>query len=176
MKNLMFLLLFLLITSCSNNHNSENNSKSMSREERLTNATKGPQITEDSLFLMRIIDGSFFTQRISEEKDYVLVVRYCLAHTDEQYDETFSEGLGLMLRKYPEKIVGLQKAMEQLSPKQQETANYNMIFYLASSWLMDQYEDADSIDLKTFYNAYPFLEKNSEIDKILEEQAENYIH
>lgn len=81
-----------------------------------------------------------------------------------------------MLRKYPEKIVGLQKAMEQLSPKQQETANYNMIFYLASSWLMDQYEDADSIDLKTFYNAYPFLEKNSEIDKILEEQAENYNH
>lgn len=84
MKNLMFLLLFLSITSCSNNQNSENYSKSMNQEERLTNATKGLKITEDSLFLMRIIDGSFFTQRISEEKDYVLVVRYCLAHTDEQ--------------------------------------------------------------------------------------------
>lgn len=50
---------------------------------------KGKKETNtDSLFLSRIIDGDFFAQEHSEEQDYILVIRHCLSHTDETYDET----------------------------------------------------------------------------------------
>ena len=48
---------------------------------------------DDSLFLKRIIDGSFFEAKKSEEQDYILAIRHCLSHTDEQYDEAFADGL-----------------------------------------------------------------------------------
>ena len=57
----------------------------------------------DSLFLKRIIDGDFFEQEYSESQDYILVVKHCLSHTDESYDESFSDGLSRMLQKYPKK-------------------------------------------------------------------------
>ena len=54
---------------------------------------KGKKETNaDSLFLSRIINGDFFAQEHSEEQDYILVIRHCLSHTDETYDETLSEG------------------------------------------------------------------------------------
>ena len=50
---------------------------------------KGKKETNaDSLFFSRIIDGDFFAQEHSEEQDYILVIRHCLSHTDETYDET----------------------------------------------------------------------------------------
>lgn len=85
---------------------------------------KGKKETNtDSLFLSRIIDGDFFAQEHSEEQDYNLVIRHCWSHTDESYDETLSEGLSRMLRKYPKKIEGLRKALKRLPPKQREKAN-----------------------------------------------------
>ena len=85
---------------------------------------KGKKETNaDSLFVSRIIDGDFFDQEHSEEQDYNLVIRHCWSHTDESYDETLSEGLSRMLRKYPKKIEGLRKALKRLPPKQREKAN-----------------------------------------------------
>lgn len=124
----------------------------------------------DSLFLKRIIDGDFFDQEHSEEQDYVLVIKHCLSHTDESYDETFSDGLSRMLQKYPPKIEGLRKALKRLPPKQRDKANYNMIVFIVSAWVMEQ--GADSIDPKMFYHTFPFLEQSSMIDKILMEQVQ----
>ena len=124
----------------------------------------------DSLFLKRIIDGDFFDQEHSEEQDYVLVIKHCLSHTDESYDETFSDGLSRMLQKYPPKIEGLRKALKRLPPKQRDKANYNMIVFIVSAWVMEQ--GADSIDPKMFYHTFPFLEQSSMIDKILMEQIQ----
>lgn len=124
----------------------------------------------DSLFLQRIIDGDFFEQEHSESQDYILVVKHCLSHTDESYDETFSDGLSRMLQKYPQKIEGLWKALKRLSPKQRENAYHNMIVYIVSAWMMEQ--SSDSIDPKMFYHTFPFLEQSSMIDKILMEQMQ----
>lgn len=133
---------------------------------------KGKKETNiDSLFLSRIIDGDFFAQEHSEEQDYILVIRHCLSHTDETYDETLSEGLSRMLRKYPQKIEGLRKALKRLSPRQKEKANYEMMVLIVSAWMMEQ--DSDSIDPKDFYHTYPFFKKCSMIDKILMEQCNN---
>lgn len=128
--------------------------------------------TEDSLFLKRIIGGDFFEQEHSEEQDYALVVRHCLYHTDEQYDEAFSEGLGLMLRKYPDKINGITKALERLSERNKKTAWHKMIDYIVSSWIMGC--QSDTIDLKMFWHAYPFLTRNPETDSLLAAQIKNY--
>lgn len=124
----------------------------------------------DSLFLKRIIDGDFFDQEHSEEQDYALVIKHCLSHIDESYDETFSDGLSRMLQKYPKKIEGLRKAMAQLPRRQRETAYHNMIVYIVSAWMMEQ--SSDSIDPKMFYHTFPFLEQSSMIDKILMEQVQ----
>jgi len=78
------------------------------------------------------------------------VIRHCLSHTDETYDETLSEGLSRMLRKYPQKIEGLRKALKRLSPRQKEKANYEMMVLIVSAWMMEQ--DSDSIDPKDFYH------------------------
>lgn len=116
---------------------------------------KGKKETNtDSLFLSRIIDGDFFAQEHSEEQDYILVIRHCLSHTDETYDETLSEGLSRMLRKYPQKIEGLRKALKRLSPRQKEKANYewdrliwilydkNYIMQEAWEWHVEDYKMA----------------------------------
>ena len=130
---------------------------------------KGKKETNaDSLFFSRIIDGDFFDQEHSEEQDYNLVIRHCWSHTDESYDETLSEGLSRMLRKYPKKIEGLRKALKRLPPKQREKANYEMMVLIVSAWMMGQ--DSDSIEPKSFYHTYPFFKKTSMIDKILMEQ------
>lgn len=116
---------------------------------------KGKKKTNtDSLFLSRIIDGDFFAQEHSEELDYNLVIRHCLSHTDKTYDETLSEGLSRMLRKYPQKIEGLRKALKRLSPRQKEKANYEMMILIVSAWMMEQ--DSDSIDPKDFYHNINF--------------------
>lgn len=130
---------------------------------------KGKKETNaDSLFVSRIIDGDFFDQEHSEEQDYNLVIRHCLSHTDESYDETLSEGLCRMLQKYPQKIEGLRKALKRLPPKQRKMANYEMMVLIVSAWMMGQ--DSDSIEPKSFYHTYPFFKKTSMIDKILMEQ------
>lgn len=120
----------------------------------------------DSLFLTRIIDGGFFEQEYSEKQDYYLVIRHCVSHTNESYDEAFSDGLSRMLQRYPNKIVGLRKALKQLSPKQREEAYKKMIVYIASAWMMEQglYSIDDPM---IFYHTFPFLEKCPMIDKIL---------
>ncbi len=134
---------------------------------------KGKKETNaDSLFLSRIIDEDFFDQEHSEEQDYNLVIRHCLSHTDESYDETLSEGLCRMLQKYPQKIEGLRKALKRLPPKQREMANYEMMVLIVSAWMMGQ--DSDSIEPKSFYHMYPFFKKSSIIDKILMEQCNNF--
>ena len=155
MKYLCFIFCVLLVGACSSTRGSH----------------KGTLLCEqnaDSLFLCRIIDGDFFDQEYSEEQDYTLVIRHCLSHTDESYDETLSEGLNRMLRKYPQKIEGLRKALKRLPPKQREKANYEMMVFIVSAWIMEQ--DADSFDPKSFYHTYPFFKKSSMIDKILMEQ------
>ena len=130
---------------------------------------KGKKETNaDSLFVSRIIDGDFFDQEHSEEQDYNLVIRHCWSHTDESYDGTLSEGLSRMLRKYPQKIEGLRKALKRLPPKQREKANYEMMVLIVSAWMMEQ--DSDSIEPKSFYHTYPFFVKSSMIDRILMEQ------
>ena len=130
---------------------------------------KGKKETNtDSLFFSRIIDGDFFDQEHSEKQDYNLVIRHCWSHTDESYDGTLSEGLSRMLRKYPQKIEGLRKALKRLPPKQREKANYEMMVLIVSAWMMEQ--DPDSIEPKSFYHTYPFFKKTSMIDKILMEQ------
>ena len=128
--------------------------------------------TEDSLFLKRIIDGDFFEQEHSEKLDFDLVVRHCLSHTDEQYDEAFSDGLSHMLQKYPKKINGIQKAIGMLSLKDQKTAWYNMIVCIMSSWIMENLPD--SIDQNMFYHTYPFFKRSSEVDSVLVDQIRNY--
>ena len=130
---------------------------------------KGKKETNaDSLFVSRIIDGDFFDQEHSEKQDYNLVIRHCWSHTDESYDGTLSEGLSRMLRKYPQKIEGLRKALKRLPPKQREKANYEMMVLIVSAWMMEQ--DSDSIEPKSFYHTYPFFKKSSMIDRILMEQ------
>ena len=129
-------------------------------------------VSEDSLFLKRIIDGDFFELEHSEEQDYALVVEHCLHHTDEQYDEAFSDGLALMLRKYPDKIKGITKALGKLSKENQKAAWHNMFGYIASSWIMNNQSDTITPDM--FYRAYPFLTRSSETDSLLTVQMKNY--
>lgn len=114
----------------------------------------------------------FFEAKKSKKQDYILVIRHCLSHTDEQYDETFADGLNHMLKKFPSKIEDLKKAMETLSPAQRKIANANMITYIVSSWMMEQ--NPDSIEFSLFYQTFPFFKNDSEIDSILIEQGENY--
>lgn len=123
-----------------------------------------------NLFISKIIDGDFFEQEHSKAQDYNLVIRHCLSHTDESYDETFSDGLSRMLQKYPKKIEGLRKALELLPTKQRKKAYNNMIVYIVSAWIMEQ--DSDSINPNDFYHTYPFFEKCSMIDKLLMEQMQ----
>ena len=133
---------------------------------------KGKKETNaDSLFVSRIIDGDFFDQEHSEEQDYNLVIRHCLSHTDESYDETLSEGLCRMLQKYPQKIEGLRKALKRLPPKQREMANYEMMVLIVSAWMMGQ--DSDSIEPKSFYHTYPFFKKRV-LDAFADEKIVGY--
>ena len=155
MKYLYFIFCVLFVGACSNIKESHKDTILYDQD-------------TDSLFLSRIIDGDFFEQEQSEEQDYILVVRHCLSHTDESHDETFSEGLNRMLQKYPQKIEGLRKALKRLPPRQREKANYEMMVFIVSAWMMEQ--DSDSIDTKSFYHTYPFFKKCSMIDKILMEQ------
>lgn len=128
---------------------------------------------DDSLFVQRIIDGNFFVDEFSQELDYNLVVRHCLSHTDEQYDETFADGLSKMLVKYPEKIKGILKAISLLPAEQQNRTYHNLKIYIISAWIMGNY--TDSIDIDTFYKTYPFFKKDSATDEILKEQIKSII-
>ena len=173
----MILLCFLGVTSC--NNNSKN---TFTATQRKTNFDKDTVLkketskdisikSDDSLFVQRIIDGNFFQEKFSTEQDYALVVKHCFAHTDEQYDETFADGLSHMLVKYPDKIKGIQKAISLLPIEQQSKANHNMMIYIVSSWIMENY--TDSINLDMFYQSYPFFRKDPEIENILKEQFNN---
>lgn len=180
MRYLCFIFCVFLVGACSSRSNKNTLFCEQNKEVQDTllsvsqkvleedDVASGKEKNADSLFLSRIIDGDFFEQEHSEEQDYILAIRHCLFHTDESYDETFSEGLCRMLRKYPKKIEGLRKALERLPPKQRERANYEMMVLIVSAWMMEQ--DTDSIDPKSFYHIYPFFEKCSMIDKILMEQ------
>lgn len=76
-----------------------------------------------------------------------------------------------MLVKYPDKIKGIQKAISLLPIEQQSKANHNMMIYIVSSWIMENY--TDSINLDMFYQSYPFFRKDPEIENILKEQFNN---
>lgn len=176
---ILVLLYFITMSACINNH-AKKESPSTTRQsgkisriniDKKANASK-EDIVDDSLFLKRIIEGSFFEEEISERQDYVLAIRHCLSHKDEQYDEVFADGLNHMLRKFPQKIESLQKVTEMLSPTQRKIAYDNMITYIVSSWLMEQ--NLDSIDYGNFYQTFPFFKNNSVIDSILIEQSKNY--
>ncbi|KGF17321.1 hypothetical protein HMPREF1651_11095 [Prevotella bivia DNF00188] len=173
----MALLCFLGVTSCNNNskitytatqRESDFDKDTVLKKEASKDISTEP---DDSLFVQRIIDGNFFQEKISKEQDYVLVVKHCFAHTDEQYDETFADGLSQMLVKYPDKIKGIQKAISLLPMEQQSKANHNMMIYIVSSWIMENY--TDSIDFDMFYQSYPFFRKDPEIENILKEQFNN---
>ncbi len=177
----LVLLCFLAMTACFNNH-AKKDSPKVQRDRLEENIdqisidkkAKLPKesIIDDSLFLKRIIEGSFFESKMSERHDYVLVTRHCMSHKDEQYDEVFADGLNHMLRKFPQKIEGLHNAMEMLSPAQRKIAYDNMITYIVSSWVMEQ--NSDSLDIDIFYQAFPFFKNNSAVDSILIDQYENY--
>ena len=172
----MTLLIFGGVTGCiSNNSNSylisiqkKNIKDAIQKKETIK---KNKIEFGDSLFVKRIIDGNFFQEKFSTEQDYALVVKHCFSHTDEQYDETFADGLSQMLIKYPDKIKGIQKAISLLPAEQQNKANYNMMVYIVSSWIMENY--TDSIDFDMFYQSYPFFRKDPEIENILKEQFNN---
>ncbi len=173
----MALLCFLGVTSCNNNskiiytatqRESDFDKDTVLKKEASKDISTEP---DDSLFVQRIIDGNFFQEKISKEQDYVLVVKHCFAHTDEQYDETFADGLSHMLVKYPDKIKGIQKAISLLPIEQQSKANHNMMIYIVSSWIMENY--TDSINFDMFYQSYPFFRKDPEIENILKEQFNN---
>ncbi len=168
------LLALMVIFSIFHNHKNEAVPEETELENHsvAANVSEVEKVSEDSLFLKRIIDGDFFEQEHSEEQDFALVVRHCLYHTDEQYDEAFSEGLALMLRKYPDKINGIAKAVGKLSKENQKAAWYNMFDYIASSWIMDN--QSDTVDPDVFYQDYPFLTRNSETDSLLAAQIKNY--
>lgn len=169
---LMTLLIFEGVTGC-NSNNSNSHLISIQKKNVIQKKKKIKNKIEfgDSLFVQRIIDGFFFQEKISKEQDYALVVKHCFSHTDEQYDETFADGLSQMLIKYPEKIKGIQKAISSLPAEQQNKANYNMMVYIVSSWIMENY--TDTMDLNVFYQTYPFFKRSSKIDNILKEQFEN---
>jgi putative lipoprotein len=173
----MALLCFLGVTSCNNNskiiYTATQRESDFDKDTVLKKEASKDICTEpdDSLFVQRIIDGNFFQEKISKEQDYVLVVKHCFAHTDEQYDETFADGLSHMLVKYPNKIKGIQKAISLLPIEQQSKANHNMMIYIVSSWIMENY--TDSINLDMFYQSYPFFKKDPEIENILKEQFNN---
>lgn len=176
---ILVLLSVLTMVACSNGQSKKKSLSPMRQSEKKIDSidiAKKMKVSKedigDSLFLKRIIDGSFFEARKSEKQDYILAIRHCLSHTDEQYDEAFADGLNHMLQKYPKKIEGLQKALEMLSPAQRKIANENMITYIVSSWMMEQ--NPDSIEFSLFYQTFPFFKDNSEIDSILIEQGENY--
>lgn len=170
----MTLLIFEGVTGC-NSNNSNSNSHLISIQKKNViqkkKTIKNKIEFGDSLFVQRIIDGSFFQEKISKAQDYALVVKHCFSHTDEQYDETFADGLSQMLIKYPDKIKGIQKAISSLPAEQQNKANYNMMVYIVSSWIMENY--TDTMDLNVFYQTYPFFKRSSKIDNILKEQFEN---
>lgn len=170
------LLYSLGLTSC-NSQNSEHSGISTQRKkadvkEKISNNDIKHKI-DDSLFVQRIIDGNFFVDEFSQELDYNLVVRHCLSHTDEQYDETFADGLSKMLVKYPEKIKGILKAISLLPAGQQNRTYHNLKIYIISAWIMGNY--TDSIDIDTFYKTYPFFKKDSATDEILKEQIKSII-
>ena len=168
------LLALMVIFSIFHNRKNEAAPEEAELENHSVTAKVGEveTVSEDSLFLKRIIDGDFFEQEHSEKQDYALVAEYCLHHTDEQYDEAFSDGLALMLRKYPDKIKGITKAMGKLSKENQKAAWCNMFDYIASSWIMDN--QSDTVDPDMFYRAYPFLTRNPETDSLLAAQIKNY--
>lgn len=168
------LLALMVIFSIFHNHKNEAVPEERKLESRSVTGKEGKveKVSEDSLFLKRIIDGDFFEQEHSEERDFALVVRHCLHHTDEQYDEAFSEGLAIMLRKYPDKINGITKALGKLSKENQKAAWYNMFDYVASSWIIAN--QSDTIDSNMFYHAYPFFTRNPETDSLLSAQIKNY--
>lgn len=178
-KNLLILMTLLIIggvTGC--NSNTSNSHLISIQKKNIKDAIQKKETIKknkieygDSLFVKRIIDGNFFQEKFSTEQDYALVVKHCFSHTDEQYDETFADGLSQMLIKYPHKIKGIQKAISLLPAEQQNKANYNMMVYIVSSWIMENY--TDTMDLKMFYQAYPFFKRSSKIDNILKEQFEN---
>lgn len=175
---ILVLLSFLTKVACSNGQSrkkSLSTSKQCEKNIDSIDIAKNMKVSnediDDSLFLKIIIDGSFFEAKKSEEQDYILAIRHCLSHTDEQYDEAFADGLNHMLQKYPQKIEGLQKAMEMQSHTQCKTANENMITYIVSSWMMEQ--NPDSIEFGLFYQTFPFLKNNSTIDSVLIEQGKN---
>lgn len=170
------LLYSLGLTSC-NSQNSEHSGISTQRKkadvkEKISNNDIKHKI-DDSLFVQRIIDGNFFVDEFSQELDYNLVVRHCLSHTDEQYDETFADGLSKMLVKYPEKIKGILKVISLLPAEQQNRTYHNLKIYIISAWIMGNY--TDSIDIDTFYKTYPFFKKDSATDEILKEQIKSII-
>ncbi|WP_245543505.1 hypothetical protein [Hoylesella buccalis] len=173
---LMTLLIFGGVTGC--NSNTSNSHLISIQKKNIKDAIQKKETIKknkiefgDSLFVKRIIDGNFFQEKFSTEQDYALVVKHCFSHTDEQYDETFADGLSQMLIKYPHKIKGIQKAISLLPAEQQNKANYNMMVYIVSSWIMENY--TDTMNLKMFYQAYPFFKRSSKIDNILKEQFEN---
>lgn len=174
----MTLICFLGVTGCNINNSKiasistqreKNNGKDAILKKEASKDIK--QEPDDRLFVQRIIDGNFFQEKISKELDYAIAVKHCFAHTDEQYDETFADGLSRMLAKYPDKIKGIQKAISLLPVDQQSKANHNMLVYIVSSWVMENY--TDTTDLNIFYQTYPFFKRNVEIDSILKTQFEN---
>lgn len=165
MKTIFFIILLsFVLTACINNRTEERSSKpiqnvlGVANGKHRKNVDASKKSTNDTFFLKRIIDGSFFDEKKSHRQDYVLVINHCLSHTDEQYDEVFADGLCHMLQKYPQKIKGLQTAMETLSFTQRKIANDNMIAYIISSWMMEK--NTDSINLDNFYQTFPFFLTN----------------
>lgn len=180
MKTILFIILMLsfVLTACINNRTEERYSKPIRNEfgvanvKHRKNVNASKKSTNDTIFLKRIIDGSFFDEKKSHRQDYVMVINHCLSHTDEQYDEVFADGLCHMLQKYPQKIKGLQTAMDILSPIQRKIANDNMIAYIVSSWMMEK--NTDSINLDKFYQTFPFFKNKPGVDSIFIEQWKNY--
>lgn len=173
---------FWVMTACVNNQAGKNCSKpngqyekyvdTINKDKKTTESKTFSQQVNDSLFVRRIIDGSFFDEEKSETQDYALVISHCLCHTDEQYDEAFADGLCRMLQKYPGKFKGLQAAMDVLTPAQRKKANDNMIAYIVSSWAMEQ--TSDQIDCGAFYKIFPLFNNNPVVDSIMRGQCENY--
>lgn len=127
---------------------------------------------QDSIFVKRIIDGDFFEQKESIYQDYLLAVQHCISHNDEQYDEAFSDGLYEMTKRFPEKLLEILNIIDALSEDQRKIAYENLITYIASSWLMQNYHD--SLELNSFYNEFPLFKRSSELDSILSEQFKYY--
>ena len=95
----------------------------------------------DSIFVKRLIDGDFFEQKESIYQDYLLVVQHCISHNDEQYDEAFSDGLYDMIKRFPEKLLEILNIIDALSEDQRKIAYENLITYIASSWIIQNYNE-----------------------------------